>query len=116
MGGKLTGRIGDWNVGALAVQQGRNSTIDDSQLFVARAALNVLEQSTIGAIATHGNPNDDLDNSLVGVDFNYLNTRSFDNVTIEGQLWFQQSDTEGCLLYTSPSPRDLSTSRMPSSA
>ena len=27
------------------------------------------------------------------------------------------SDTlEGCLLYTSPSPRDLSTSRMPSSA
>ena len=24
--------------------------------------------------------------------------------------------TEGCLLYTSPSPRDLSTSRMPSSA
>ena len=25
-------------------------------------------------------------------------------------------DPEGCLLYTSPSPRDLSTSRMPSSA
>ena len=26
------------------------------------------------------------------------------------------SDTKACLLYTSPSPRDLSTSRMPSSA
>ena len=26
------------------------------------------------------------------------------------------SEYEGCLLYTSPSPRDLSTSRMPSSA
>ena len=26
------------------------------------------------------------------------------------------ADTENCLLYTSPSPRDLSTSRMPSSA
>ena len=25
-------------------------------------------------------------------------------------------DAKGCLLYTSPSPRDLSTSRMPSSA
>ena len=25
-------------------------------------------------------------------------------------------ELEGCLLYTSPSPRDLSTSRMPSSA
>ena len=29
---------------------------------------------------------------------------------------FKLSHTEGCLLYTSPSPRDLSTSRMPSSA
>ena len=28
----------------------------------------------------------------------------------------QISNYEGCLLYTSPSPRDLSTSRMPSSA
>ena len=28
----------------------------------------------------------------------------------------EQRDTLGCLLYTSPSPRDLSTSRMPSSA
>ena len=27
-----------------------------------------------------------------------------------------KEDLEGCLLYTSPSPRDLSTSRMPSSA
>ena len=26
------------------------------------------------------------------------------------------TDNRGCLLYTSPSPRDLSTSRMPSSA
>ena len=28
----------------------------------------------------------------------------------------KQSDVNDCLLYTSPSPRDLSTSRMPSSA
>ena len=29
---------------------------------------------------------------------------------------FKRSQYKGCLLYTSPSPRDLSTSRMPSSA
>ena len=29
---------------------------------------------------------------------------------------YQFKDAETCLLYTSPSPRDLSTSRMPSSA
>ena len=28
----------------------------------------------------------------------------------------EMCDLNGCLLYTSPSPRDLSTSRMPSSA
>ena len=28
----------------------------------------------------------------------------------------EQAEYEDCLLYTSPSPRDLSTSRMPSSA
>ena len=33
----------------------------------------------------------------------------------KGQL-FKLFDLNGCLLYTSPSPRDLSTSRMPSSA
>ena len=31
-------------------------------------------------------------------------------------LWFLSGETNVCLLYTSPSPRDLSTSRMPSSA
>ena len=31
-------------------------------------------------------------------------------------LFYAQRKAGGCLLYTSPSPRDLSTSRMPSSA
>ena len=31
-------------------------------------------------------------------------------------IWKEKGGIEGCLLYTSPSPRDLSTSRMPSSA
>ena len=39
---------------------------------------------------------------------------------LKGQTEFTDYDFEGsgmsCLLYTSPSPRDLSTSRMPSSA
>jgi hypothetical protein len=102
-GGKLTGRIGRWNVGMLAVKQGDNADlvsdpedfIDESELFVGRVSANILGQSSIGAIATYGNPTGDADNSLVGVDFNYLNTRSFDDVTIEGRAWYQQSDTDG---------------------
>ena len=34
----------------------------------------------------------------------------------EGEQWVEPGISIGCLLYTSPSPRDLSTSRMPSSA
>lgn len=102
-GGKLTGRIGRWNVGALAVKQGGNADIvtqggqliNDSELFVGRLSANVLGQSSVGVIATHGNPTGDASNSLIGADFNYLNTRSFNNVTIEGQAWLQQSDTDG---------------------
>ena len=33
-----------------------------------------------------------------------------------GGFYVQQGQLDLCLLYTSPSPRDLSTSRMPSSA
>ena len=40
--------------------------------------------------------------------FNWIEVASFSGLTY--------TDTDNCLLYTSPSPRDLSTSRMPSSA
>lgn len=101
-GGKVTGRIGRWNIGALAVQQSGNEStaingeevINDSDLFVGRVSANVLEQSTIGAIATIGDPSSDEDNSVIGADFNYLNTRSFDNITLEGKLWYQQSSSD----------------------
>ena len=35
------------------------------------------------------------DNTLVGVDFQYLNTRLASGKTLEGALWYQQTDTEG---------------------
>ena len=46
-----------------------------------------------------------LDNAAVYVD-----------LTEEEILWIGTQHNNNCLLYTSPSPRDLSTSRMPSSA
>ncbi|MGI9201785.1 MAG: DUF5916 domain-containing protein [Woeseiaceae bacterium] len=103
VGGKLTGRIGNWNVGGLVVKQGGNEgevpqggrLVNDSELFIGRVSANVLAQSTIGAIMTHGNPTGDLDNKLIGADFNYLNTRSFENITFDSQIWYQKSDTEG---------------------
>ena len=95
IGGKLTGRPGRWDVGILAVQQGDADLDTASDLFVARLAANVLEESSAGMILTHGDPISNLDNSLAGVDFRYLNTRLANGRSLEGAIWYQQSDTEG---------------------
>ena len=62
----------------LAVRQGEFEYVNDddelivvdaSDLFVVRLAANVLEESSVGMILTHGDPVSNLDNSLAGVDF-----------------------------------------------
>ena len=45
-----------------------------------------------------------------------LSFRLLTHGALVGLLWDPPVQEEACLLYTSPSPRDLSTSRMPSSA
>lgn len=94
-GVKLTGRVGDWNVGALAVQQGEFGTLDGQQVFVGRASANILSESNVGVIFTDGDPNSIIDNSLVGVDFRYQNTRLSERYSMRGNAFYQQSDTEG---------------------
>ena len=44
--------------------------VDGNNLGVARVAYNLLEESTIGFVATAGDPRSDEDNYLVGFDFN----------------------------------------------
>jgi hypothetical protein len=94
-GVKLTGRVGRWNVGALAVQQGDSPTLDGQGVFVGRASANVLTESSVGMIFTHGDPNSELSNSLAGVDFRYQNTRFSDRYTLRGDAFYEQSKTPG---------------------
>ena len=95
VGGKLTGRIGRFNVGALGVQQDGFEGVNSSNLFVGRVAANVLSQSSVGLIVTDGDPRTNLDNSLVGVDFRYRNTNLPSGHSLEGELWYQSTDTQG---------------------
>jgi hypothetical protein len=123
-GGKLSGRVGRWELGALSVRQdehyvtvpvGREPVatecttvpaddrnpersrclIPADTLSVARAKLGVLEESTVGVIATQGSPTSALDNSLAGVDFQYRNTRFAGGRSFETDVFYQQSDTQG---------------------
>jgi len=100
---KLTGRAGRWNFGVLDIQQSAYVTLDDAgdvdqsvdsaNLFVGRITANILEESTVGAIVTNGDPTSNADNTLVGLDFQYLNTRLAGGKTLEGAAWYQQTDT-----------------------
>jgi len=94
-GGKLSGRIGRWSVGAITVEQDISEGLNSSNLFVGRASASVLEESAIGLILTDGDPNADADNSVIGVDFRYLNTRLANSRIVEADAWLQQSDTAG---------------------
>lgn len=94
-GAKLTGRIGSWSLGVLDVQQAGYEEIDSTNLFVGRAATNVLDESSLGVIVTNGDPRSNLSNTLVGADFRYLNTRLPGGRVLEGELWYQVSETEG---------------------
>jgi len=94
-GAKLSGRVGRWTVGTLAIRQDEFQTITPSNLFVGRVAANVLAESAVGFIVTDGDPLSNLDNSVAGVDFRYQNTRLPKGRSLESEVWYQQSSTEG---------------------
>ena len=95
VGGKLSGRVGRWNVGTLAIQQDQFENVESSNLFVGRASANVLAESAVGVILTDGDPQSNLDNSVAGIDFRYQNTRLPNGRVLESELWYQQSSTDG---------------------
>ncbi len=93
-GGKLSGRLGRWDLGALAIRQDSFQIVNSTDVFVGRAAANVLEESSVGLIVTDGDPRSNRDNSLLGVDFRYRNSRLSDGRTIEADAWYQRTETE----------------------
>ncbi len=94
-GGRISGRVGRFNVGTLAIRQGEFGAVDKSNLFISRVSANVLAESNVGFIVTNGDPASNRDNSVYGMDFRYLNTRLASGAQIEGDAWYQLSDTPG---------------------
>ena len=95
VGGKISGRVGRFELGALSVRQAGFGGIDARNLSVMRTKAGVLRESNLGVIVTQGNPGANVDNSLAGVDFLYRNTRLPGGRALEADVWYQQSDTEG---------------------
>jgi len=94
-GGRISGRVGRWNIGTLAIKQDEFGAVDSSNLFIGRVSANVMAESSLGMIFTDGDPASNRGNSVYGLDFRYLNTRLAGGETIEGDMWYQRSDTPG---------------------
>ena len=94
-GGKISGRIGRWNIGAEIIRQAEFEDIDATDLFVSRIFANVLEESSIGFIVTDGDPRSNLNNTVIGLDYLYRNSRLPGNRELDANVWYQQSSTTG---------------------
>jgi len=90
-GAKLTGRVGNFNIGALAIRQEETGDVKAKDLFVARGSFNVLDESAIGFIVTDGDPTSNESNSVVGLDFLYRNSDGPFGEILTGKFWAQQS-------------------------
>lgn len=75
VGGKLSGRIGRWNVGTMLIQQAEFEDIDATPIAVARATVNLFEESNLGLILTSGDRGSNFNNTLIGADYRYTNSR-----------------------------------------
>lgn len=109
-GGKVTGRVGDVSIGALAVVQEKGGfdafgqPLDgDTELFVARTTLDVLDNSTVGAILTHGDPLTGEGAFTVGVDFLWRNTTLVPGRRVLGEFFYQRTDRPGLGADAAPS-------------
>ncbi|GAB5497253.1 MAG: hypothetical protein Phyf2KO_23330 [Phycisphaerales bacterium] len=88
-GARITGRSGNVRFGILDVQMEDDDELGNKNLAVGRAIVNVLDESTVGVIATNGNPSARGDNSLVGADFSYVNTSFMGDANFRAGGWVQ---------------------------
>ena len=94
-GGRISGRLGRFNIGTLAIRQGDTDTVAATDLLISRVSANVLEDSQVGFIFTDGDPTSNLDNRVAGADFQYINNRLPNGRRLQSTVFFQQSDTPG---------------------
>lgn len=88
---KLTGRLGRLSFGGLGVTMPAQNGLPRTTVGVARMQLNVLGESAIGLIGTYGDPRGQIDNGLVGADFQYFNSRLDGGNILRGSAFVMKS-------------------------
>jgi hypothetical protein len=92
-GAKLTGRAGPWTLGLLDTQIESHGGIGAKNLLVGRVARQVGDESSAGLIFTHGDPRTDGESSLVGADYNFVNSHLAGNRSLAVRASLQATDS-----------------------
>jgi len=94
-GAKITGRQENLGFGLLSVQMDDEPGLGSKNLSVGRVLLNVLEESSIGIMATHGDPNRPNDASLFGADVNFRFSDLAEQQVLDANAWIQTTYSSG---------------------
>jgi Domain of unknown function (DUF5916) len=98
-GTKINGRIGQTNLGALYVHTGEEQDIADAaDMGVVRIKQNVFAESSVGLIATSGDPRGISSSWLTGADFTYQSSHFLKDKNLLMGIWglvTDRSDLEG---------------------
>jgi hypothetical protein len=68
--------------------------VPTKNFFVGRFSTKVFDESNVGLITTHGDPRNLGDNTLAGLDFNYLNSRLASGKQLVGHAWAMATDSD----------------------
>lgn len=109
---KVAGQVGDTGIGLLHAVVDDNG--DTRNLMVARLRQNVLDQSSVGLIATYGDPASDEETFLVGPDVRYRTSSLFGDKIFEAEAFGlvdvdsgPTSNTETAWGFVASYPNDL---------
>ena len=97
MGGKLTGKVGRWNLGFLGVGLESQGTLEADEVFAGRVTYDLFRESRVGAIVTDGDPRGNGSARTYGLDFHLKNSRFLgrNGKTAELIGWLMQTDNDG---------------------
>tara|TARA_Y100000052_G_scaffold27195_1_gene34082 strand:+ start:1568 stop:3766 length:2199 start_codon:yes stop_codon:yes gene_type:complete len=88
---KLSGELKGIELGVLSAKMGEGNNLDSQTLSVARASIDVLDNSRLGFIATNGDPTGNTNNSLIGSDFIYRTNGLFGGGFMQATAYFMRS-------------------------
>ncbi|MEM7516690.1 MAG: DUF5916 domain-containing protein, partial [Planctomycetota bacterium] len=91
---KFTAQTDEFSVGVLNVQTDDAGNLDGQNLSVGRFSANILEQSDIGVIWTHGDPTSDRRADTYGLDLNLRTTEFLGDRNLRFNAYAVRSDNE----------------------